>query len=85
MRPSPLPQSAVPKSVLIKPLLPAGDTAPGVQLSQDHNDLGSAGSSPTRLVPRGGEHKQEDGMLHLPNGASQEQWDPLLCTAAFFN
>ncbi|XP_072514421.1 roquin-2 isoform X2 [Salminus brasiliensis] len=71
VRPSPLAQvTVVSKSDFIKPPLPTVDVGLGCPQSHEQEGICSEESSPTRLVPRGGEHEQEEGMLALPNGAS---------------
>uniref|UniRef100_A0AAR2ISB6 RING-type E3 ubiquitin transferase n=1 Tax=Pygocentrus nattereri TaxID=42514 RepID=A0AAR2ISB6_PYGNA len=70
MRPSPLPQTVVPKSGSIKSPLHTVDAVLGGPQNREQEGLGSEDSSPTRLIPRGGEHEQEEGLLALPNGAS---------------
>ncbi|XP_036451735.1 roquin-2 [Colossoma macropomum] len=70
MRPSPLPQTVVPKSGSMKSPLHTVDAVLGGPQNREQEGLGSEDSSPTRLVPRGGEHEQEEGLLALPNGAS---------------
>ncbi|XP_066506857.1 roquin-2 isoform X2 [Hoplias malabaricus] len=69
IRPSPLPQTVVTKSCSVKTSFPTLEGGPGALQEHEPDGLSSEDSSPTRLVPRGGEHEQEEGTLALPNGA----------------
>ncbi|XP_022536675.2 roquin-2 isoform X1 [Astyanax mexicanus] len=70
-RPSPVPQvSVLLNSGSVNPSLCSVDGVPVCLQNLESEEPCSEESSPTRLVPRGGEPEHEDGLLNRPNGAS---------------